>query len=125
MHHPSRLGEPGYVHPGSESRATTQAPMLQSLPCDGRWTQATIVLAILIPLLWSFGSTLTGARVCAYRDTAHFYYPLYAWTSRCWSQGEIPLWNPQENIGTPVAAEATSAVFYPGQLIFALPGPTA
>ena len=60
-------------------------------------------------------------RVCAYRDTAHFYYPLYAWTSRCWSHGEIPLWNPQDNIGTPVAAEATSAVFYPGQLIFALP----
>ncbi len=88
-----------------------------------RWLRTTILLAISIPLLWSFGSTLTGARVFAYRDTANFYYPLYAWTSRCWSRGEIPLWNPQENLGTPVAAEATSAVFYPGQLVFALPLP--
>ncbi len=82
-----------------------------------------MLLAILIPLVWSFGSTFTGARLFAYRDTASFYYPLYAWTSRCWSRGEVPLWNPQENIGTPVAAEATSAVFYPGQLMFALPLP--
>lgn len=88
-----------------------------------RWSQATIALAVSIPLLWSFGSIVTGARVCAYRDTAHFYYPLYAWTSRCWSRGEIPLWNPQDNIGLPVVAEATSAVFYPGQLLFALPLP--
>jgi hypothetical protein len=74
-----------------------------------------------MPLLWCFSTLLTGTRVAAYRDTAHFYYPLYAWTSQCWSRGEIPLWNPQDNIGTPIAAEATSAVFYPLQLIFALP----
>lgn len=85
------------------------------------WKQATIVLTILVPLLWGFGSIVTGVRICAYRDTAHFYYPLYAWTAHCWSRGEIPLWNPQDNIGTPVVAEATSAVFYPGQLLFTLP----
>ena len=89
-----------------------------------RWTLLTITLAMSIPLLWSFGSTLTGARVFAYRDTAHFYYPLYAWTSGCWSRGDIPLWNPQEGIGRPAAAEATSAVFYPGQLVFAFPWST-
>ena len=89
------------------------------MPCRG--PILAIVVAILIPFFWCFGSTLTGTRVCAYRDIAHFYYPLYAWTSRTWSRGEIPLWNPQENIGTPVAAEATSALFYPGQLLFALP----
>ncbi|MFO7902465.1 MAG: hypothetical protein R6U98_07385 [Pirellulaceae bacterium] len=88
-----------------------------------RWGQATTVLAVSIPLLWSFGSIVTGTRICAYRDTAHFYYPLYAWISRCWSRGEIPFWNPQDNIGMPVVAEATSAVFYPGKLLFALPLP--
>lgn len=90
-----------------------------------RWRQhqATILFAVSIPLLWCFGSMLLGARVAAYRDTAQFYYPLYQWTTDCWSRGEIPLWNPLDNLGTPVAAEATSAVFYPGQLLFALPLP--
>ncbi len=84
----------------------------------------TLVLAALaIPLLWCFGALLTAPRVCAYRDTASFYYPLYHWTSACWSRGEVPLWNPQDNLGTPVAAEATSAVFYPLQLLLVLPGP--
>ncbi len=87
-----------------------------------RWPLAAVVLAILIPFVWCFGSTLTGRNVCAYRDTASFYYPLYAWTSTCWRRGEVPGWNRQDGIGTPAAAEATSAVFYPGQLIFLLPG---
>ncbi len=90
-------------------------------PMHFRRPLAAVILAILLPFAWCFGSTLTGARVCAYRDAANFYYPLYAWTSGCWLRGEVPLWNPQEGLGTPVVAEATSAVFYPGQLIFALP----
>ena len=34
----------------------------------------------------------------------------------------MPLWNPHENCGWPVLADTTSAVFYPGKLLFALPG---
>lgn len=83
----------------------------------------TVVLALLGPLIWAFGGLFSGQRICAYRDTTHFYYPLYAWISQCWSRGELPLWNPQENMGVPVMAEATSAVFYPAQLIFTIPLP--
>ncbi len=80
-----------------------------------------ITAAVLVPLLICFGSILSGARILAYRDVSSFYYPLYAWIDTCWLSGELPLWNPQQGIGTPVVAEATSAVFYPGKLIFALP----
>ena len=80
-----------------------------------------MVLAIAIPLVWCFGRGSDRDRVFAYRDTAHFYYPLDAWVSQRWSQGQWPLWNHQDGNGMPVVADATSAVFYPGKLVFALP----
>ncbi|MHB0955296.1 MAG: hypothetical protein ACYC0X_02850 [Pirellulaceae bacterium] len=82
-----------------------------------------VAAAVSIPLLWCFAAPLAGGRVFAYRDAAHFYYPLEAWISEHWSRGEVPLWNPQDGNGTPVIAETTSAVFYPGKLVFALPLP--
>ena len=81
------------------------------------WT----VLAIAVPILALFGPALLTDRTFAMRDAAHYYYPLYHWTSSEWRAGRVPLWNPHENCGVPVAADATSALFYPGQLIFALP----
>lgn len=86
-----------------------------------RWLKAAVLVALVLPFCWCFGATLTGTRICGYRDAAYFYYPLYHWTSESWRRGEIPLWNPQEGLGSPIAAEATSAVFYPGQVMFALP----
>ncbi len=81
-----------------------------------------VVIAILAPFAWLFGSVLDGHRSFAYRDAAQFYYPLFQWTAQEWSQGRIPLWNPHENCGVPIAANPTSSVFYPGKLIFAIPG---
>lgn len=84
-------------------------------------TFAVIALAILGPFLWCFGSAMCTDRGFAFRDAAHFYYPLFEWTNRQWASGQIPLWNPQENCGLPVLADGTSSVFYPGKLVFALP----
>jgi hypothetical protein len=80
-----------------------------------------LLLAALIPLGVHFGGSLIARRSFAFRDAAHYYYPLYEWISREWSAGRVPLWNPQENGGFPVLADATSSVFYPGKLLFALP----
>jgi hypothetical protein len=33
----------------------------------------------------------------------------------------VPLWNPYENLGMPLAGNPAASVFYPGKLIFALP----
>jgi hypothetical protein len=68
-----------------------------------------------------FGPAVSNERLLAFRDSAHFYYPLFQWCRGEWEEGRIPLWNPYENCGSPVVADATSSVFYPGKLLFALP----
>ena len=80
-----------------------------------------VALAIVGPFFWFFGEALLLPRSFVFRDAAHYYYPLFEWTSRQWAAGRIPLWNPQENCGVPVLADATSSVLYPGKLVFALP----
>ena len=78
-------------------------------------------LVILLPAVMLFGPVLFTDRSFAMRDAAHFYHPLFEWTTREWASGRVPLWNPQENCGMPVLADASSSVFYPGKLLFALP----
>ena len=77
--------------------------------------------AVAIPLAALFGPVLVTDRSFAMRDAAHFYYPLFEWCCREWAAGRVPLWNPYENCGLPVLADATSSVFYPGKLLFLLP----
>ena len=69
-----------------------------------------------------FRDAIVSDDVFAFRDAAHFYYPLFQWTTEQWKAGEIPLWNPLEDLGSPVVADATSSVFYPGKILFLLPG---
>ncbi len=57
----------------------------------------------------------------SFRDTAHFYAPLWEYIQTQWQAGEWPLWNPLENGGVPLAGMPTAAVFYPGKLLFLLP----
>ncbi len=78
-------------------------------------------LAISATIGSFFGPAVVGGRPLAFRDSAHFYYPLFQWCSSEWGAGRVPLWNPAENCGSPVVADATSSVFYPGKLLFALP----
>src|SRR6478752_6333456 len=68
-----------------------------------------------------FGPAIFSGRPLAFRDSAHFYYPLFQWCRGEWAAGRVPLWNPAENCGSPVLADATSSIFYPGKLLFALP----
>ena len=74
-----------------------------------------------IPVVVLFGPALVQDRTFAFRDAAHFYYPLFQWCAEEWAAGRVPLWNPQENIGVPALADTSSSLFYPGKLLFALP----
>ena len=76
---------------------------------------------VLLPVVVLFGPVLLTDRSFAMRDAAHFYHPLFEWTTSEWAAGRVPLWNPHENCGVPVLADASSSVFYPGKLVFALP----
>ncbi len=73
-----------------------------------------------------FHAVLFDGAQFAYRDAGHFYYPLYRVVQNEWAAGHWPLWNSDQNAGTPMLGWPMAAVFYPGKLIYAaLPYPTA
>lgn len=73
-----------------------------------------------------FGKAIYQGEQFAYRDAAHFYYPLYERVQREWDAGRWPLWAPEENAGMPLMGNPTAAVLYPGKVIYAvLPYPVA
>lgn len=81
-----------------------------------------IALALVaLPPLAIFAPVLFADRSLAFRDTAVFYHPLFEWIEQQAQQGELPLWNPHANFGTPLVGEASSSLFYPGKAILLLP----
>ncbi len=68
----------------------------------------------------SYGRALFRGEQFAYRDTAHFYYPLYRRVQAEWEAGRWPLWEPEENGGMPLLGSPTAAVLYPGKVLYAL-----
>ena len=82
----------------------------------------SLVLALILGLFaWFFAAALFRSGLFAFRDAADFYPPLFQLTRSQWLSGLVPLWNPYENLGMPLAGNGTSSVFYPGTLIFLLP----
>ena len=80
-----------------------------------------VACAVGALVVWIFAPALGGNSSFVFRDAAHFYHPLFAFIREQWAGGGMPLWNPYENAGVPLAADTTSSVFYPAKLIFALP----
>lgn len=80
-----------------------------------------IVLLLAGLFAWLFAEALFGAGGFVFRDAGHYYYPLLHFVRGQWLAGHVPLWNPYENLGMPLAGNATSGVFYPGSLILLLP----
>jgi len=79
-------------------------------------------LAVVVGLFaWVFSAAIFRDQVFVFRDAAHYYYPLFEFTSAQWAAGHAPLWNPCENLGMPLAANPTSSLFYPPTLVLALP----
>jgi hypothetical protein len=84
-----------------------------------------VTLLIAAPMLWLFGPALLNNRTFVFRDAAHYYYPLFKFTCHQLAQGHLPIWNPWEETGRPLLADATASVCYPGKILFALPLPYA
>src|SRR5256886_14705011 len=74
---------------------------------------------VLILLLVCFHAVLFGGEQFAYRDAAHFYYPLYLRVQQEWAAGRWPLWDPGQNAGMPLLGMPMAAVFYPGKVLYA------
>jgi hypothetical protein len=71
-------------------------------------------------LLVCFHAVLFRDAQFAYRDAAHFYYPLYLRVQQEWNAGRWPLWDPAQNAGMPLLGMPMAAVLYPGKLLYAL-----
>ena len=99
-------------------RMPRAAPRTAATPSRGRYFAW---LLVVLPCLLLVAPVLSQDRSFAFRDTAHFYYPLFEWIEQEASQRELPLWNPHVNYGTSLVGEGTSSMFYPGRLLFCLP----
>ena len=87
------------------------------------WAGLGCALALL---LFFYRSALFQGGQFAFRDAAHFYYPLYQKVQAEWDAGRWPLWDASENAGMPLLGNPTAAVLYPGKVIYAaLPYPWA
>ncbi len=100
---------------------------IQVVPCVQDLTIITVAGGCLIALvLVLFGQVLFEDRQFAFRDAAQYYYPLYLRVQQDWAAGRWPLWMNEANGGMPLLGNPTSAVFYPGKLVYAvLPYPWA
>ncbi len=66
------------------------------------------------------GSVLFDGKQYGFRDSAHFYYPLYWRVQQQWASGHLPTWEPGANGGMPLLGSPMAAVLYPGKLVFAV-----
>jgi hypothetical protein len=80
-----------------------------------------VVLLVAGLFAWLYAEALFGGGLFVFRDAGHYYYPLLQFIRGEWLAGRVPLWNPYENLGVPLAGNATASVFYPGTLILLLP----
>src|SRR5262252_4471900 len=51
-------------------------------------------------------------------DQFTYFHPLYRLTARRWAAGDLPLWNPWQLAGVPLAATPQAGAFYPPNLLY-------
>ena len=100
--------------PGSSNPALGPAPLPAS------WLHVFRLTCLAVLVVSFYGGILFGGMQFAFRDSAHFYYPLYYRVQQEWAAGGLPLWDQGENAGTPLLGSPMAAVLYPGKLLFAL-----
>lgn len=81
------------------------------------------VLLFAALLLFLFGPIIFGKEQFAYRDAGYYHIPFARQIVRETSAGRLPLWDPYENLGVPLAGNPAAALFYPIRAaVFALAG---
>ena len=72
------------------------------------------LVGVLVFLLYQTVDLSGERHVVGFRDGAHFYGPLFQYVFAELRDGRLPLWNPYENLGQPLAANPTTMLLYPG-----------
>lgn len=97
--------------------STPHEPRRVSGLLDSPWCFPVCLAAVITAV---FFDALRPDAVFAYRDSLHFYPPLYKLVRDEWLAGRVPLWNPLLNGGQPLAGMGTSGAFYPPQMILSI-----
>ena len=79
---------------------------------------AAVALAFFSPVLFGPYSLPAGGG-----DLASFLYPTYRFIAQSLSVGDLPLWNPHQYAGAPLAADNQSGLLYPPHLALFLMWP--
>jgi hypothetical protein len=81
------------------------------------------VASVFPSLVWFvfFWPVISGTCQFGFRDTAHFYYPLYRWVVETAAAGESVEWNPLDDLGVAVSGDSSSAMYYPLQALLHCP----
>lgn len=83
------------------------------------WVRFALPLLACLLLFWPL---LVKGHVLAFRDTLHFYYPLWKYLdARDYADWLLPQFNYYDYAGVPIVGEPTSMIFYPPRLLLRLP----
>jgi hypothetical protein len=79
-------------------------------------------LAFVFALGWLLAPAWWSGEIPAFRDTMHFFYPLWSFVEHNpAAERWLPTWNPWDGFGSSVVAEPTSMVFYPLRVVLLCP----
>jgi hypothetical protein len=81
------------------------------------WLFPIVLLATVAAL---FAGSVGPGLVFAFRDSLHFYPPLYRLVADEWLAGRVPLWNPLANCGQPLAGMGSAGAFYLPQILLTM-----
>lgn len=107
----------------SSNHTSPCPPVIPWLSARGRrLVTSALILLLPLPLLapnWWMGG------VGALADDLIYYLPVRQFIGERIRAGEFPLWNPLTAMGTPVAADPQSGLWYPATYLFAILPPLA
>jgi hypothetical protein len=96
-------------------------PTVEAGIANDDWLSARRFAALLaLLILATYPQVLLGLQTFVYRDFGIFSYPLAGYFRESFWHGEIPLWNPLNNCGTPFLAQWNTQALYPPSLFYLL-----
>ncbi|MBI3876594.1 MAG: hypothetical protein HY300_11710, partial [Verrucomicrobia bacterium] len=96
------------------------APESKSTSLDSWFTLPRFAVFLFALLFVAFPGVWLGTQSFFRSDYGVLAYPFVHYHRESFWRGEIPLWNPLSNCGTPFLAQWGTMVLYPGSLIYLL-----
>ena len=98
---------------------SSQSAAKAEIANDDNWlTPRRFIVLLALLVLAAYPQVVLGLQTFVYRDFGAFAYPVAYYLRESFWRGEIPLWNPLSNYGTPFLAQWSPQVLYPPVLFY-------